>query len=226
MLFIWLQAVINSQGWSAGLNLHFQLSRTLRRLILAVSLALLVFIASAVLPFVAGHGISVETYSAPQTSRSYSAFYINSSFIVDNRALYSLNGILYALNIAISSNGTSVYGYSKALPDIPPGGNVSYNVSVPVYYASLPGWFLAESAYSAINLTLYISVSASYAFRFFNFRLNHSMPLSTSAMLGQQGLAYAISFDNCVQQHGASFATNYGGMAAIMPPDYGWRLRD
>jgi hypothetical protein len=206
------------------LAVDFQLSRALRRLIFAVSLAFLIFIASAVLPFVAGHGISVETYSAPQTSRSYDAFYVNSSFVIDNRALYALNDILYSLNISVSSNRSTVYVYSEALPYVPAGGSVSYNLSVPVYYSSLPLWLIQESAYAGLNLTLYISVSASYAFRLFSFRLNHSMQLSASAMLGSQVPSYAVACHSRVQQQNCALpAICSGTIFAVWQPGQYWR---
>lgn len=178
-------------------NAH-RTSASISRIISVVSAAFLLFLLSASIPLLSRNAVAVGLTSSPQFSAKGNLFYVNSSFTVENHAYYAIDSIHYSMNFTTTGNSTVLFLYSTGLAAARPGATTSYNVSVPVYYSSLPPWFLREASVTPVNITFSFKVSASYALGFFSVALNHSETMSSSALINASGTPYLFAKNEAV----------------------------
>ena len=168
---------------------RFAISQRIGRIITLMGAVFMLFIASATIPFVIGNGISFAVPPSPTETHSAGTLYINTSFTVENHCPYAVRQMYYTLNLSLLSNGTEIYSYSTHLAAALPGKMEHYVISVPISVSALPSWFVSAALSAPVNMSVGTSISASYAYGFFQFGLNFKGPFSSSSIMKPAALA-------------------------------------
>ncbi|MBX8634863.1 MAG: hypothetical protein KIS30_02070 [Thermoplasmata archaeon] len=192
----------------------FKTSRRIGRIITLLGAVFLLFIASATVPLVTGKGLSFSVPSSPAETNTAGTLYINTSFTVENHCLYAIRQIYYTLNLSVLTNGTLIYSYSTHLAAALPGQIERYSISVPVTIGALPAWFVSEAATTPVNMSVGTSISASYAYGFFQFGVSYKGPFTSSSIVKPAQLANSQEAQRYADYPQIPQSATYTGAAA------------